>query len=343
MVPLAALSLLSFLTGSYAGTTIWSGSFNYYTSVSVFDEWSWSNETGEYQWYIHGSQPTSHYLALDPSYKNPADTAETQGIRMTLDGTALWNGQTMERTELIPQTSQNLGTGELFYHFSISVGSTDPPNSSIEHQICFFESHFTELKFGVGPNATYLEWMVQEDPYWGAPLTAGTWFNFAYDINFSAGTVGLYASTGSDPLVRVVNNVAASTSTNSEDWHLGVLRLSEGTDVEEWYFSGVYIETGPITTSVGNGGSSPPPSSSSTSTTITTSTSQSSTKSPSTPTTTPLGPSGTTTSSPSGTTVPGPTQTHYGQCGGTGWTGPTTCASPYSCSAVSPPYYYQCL
>lgn len=30
--------------------------------------------------YIHGSEGTSHYLALDPSYKNPADTSETQGL-----------------------------------------------------------------------------------------------------------------------------------------------------------------------------------------------------------------------------------------------------------------------
>ncbi|KAH7914645.1 cellulase [Hygrophoropsis aurantiaca] len=49
-------------------------------------------------------------------------------------------------------------------------------------------------------------------------------------------------------------------------------------------------------------------------------------------------PSRTTTSS-----APSATQSHYGQCGGTGWTGPTTCASGYTCQAVSPPYYSQCL
>jgi cellulase len=33
----------------------------------------------------------------------------------------------------------------------------------------------------------------------------------------------------------------------------------------------------------------------------------------------------------------------YGQCGGTGYTGCTSCASGAVCSAVSPPYYSQCV
>jgi len=32
----------------------------------------------------------------------------------------------------------------------------------------------------------------------------------------------------------------------------------------------------------------------------------------------------------------------YGQCGGIGWTGSTTCVSPYVCSVINA-YYYQCL
>ncbi|KAH7915419.1 hypothetical protein BJ138DRAFT_997872 [Hygrophoropsis aurantiaca] len=233
-----------------AGTTIWSGSFNAYPTVADFDNWSWSNEVGEYQWYIHGTQPTADYLALDPSYKNPADTAETNGLKVTIDSNAVWNSDGMERTELIPQTTANLGTGELFYHFSIMHSATNPPNSAYEHQIVFFESHFTEASYGVAPNATNLEWMIQGEPQWGTPFTAGTWYNFAYDIDFTGGTVGLWASTGGNALQRVVANTAASPSTNSEDWHLGVLRLEVGTDTEDWYFSGVYIESGPITTAI---------------------------------------------------------------------------------------------
>lgn len=35
-------------------------------------------------------------------------------------------------------------------------------------------------------------------------------------------------------------------------------------------------------------------------------------------------------------------QTHWGQCGGSGWTGATTCAAPYACSTANA-YYAQCL
>lgn len=148
-------------------------------------------------------------------------------------------------------------------------------------------------------------------------------YNFAYDIDFSASTVGLWASTGSDPLVKVQSNIAASTSTNSEDWHLGVLRLLEDSAVEHYYFSGVYIEQAPITTSVGTG--------SSTGSGSTTSAAASTT-------------AAVPTSSASATTsAAGPTQTKYGQCGGTGYTGITTCVSGTTCQAISAPYYYQCL
>lgn len=79
--------------------------------------------------YIHGTQPSSYYLALDPSYKNPADTAETNGLRMLMDTTATWNSG-MRRSELIPQTTANLGTGNLFYHFSIKTDAAGFPNVS---------------------------------------------------------------------------------------------------------------------------------------------------------------------------------------------------------------------
>ncbi|KAF7338889.1 Endoglucanase GH5 [Mycena sanguinolenta] len=54
------------------------------------------------------------------------------------------------------------------------------------------------------------------------------------------------------------------------------------------------------------------------------------------------------TSSPPSTTTSIPTSTptsvsqHWGQCGGIGWTGPTVCASPYTCQELNS-YYYQCL
>ncbi|KAF7914137.1 uncharacterized protein EAF01_000543 [Botrytis porri] len=56
------------------------------------------------------------------------------------------------------------------------------------------------------------------------------------------------------------------------------------------------------------------------------------------PTTTPSSPGTTTTiTSPGSTGV-----AHYGQCGGTGYTGSTTCAGPYTCTYANA-YYSQCL
>ncbi|KAH8799460.1 alpha-galactosidase [Xylogone sp. PMI_703] len=48
----------------------------------------------------------------------------------------------------------------------------------------------------------------------------------------------------------------------------------------------------------------------------------------------------TTTSAPTG--MPAGVAQRYGQCGGSGWTGPTTCVSPYTCQ-VSNEWYSQCL
>ncbi|KAG5648335.1 hypothetical protein DXG03_004907 [Asterophora parasitica] len=75
----------------------------------------------------------------------------------------------------------------------------------------------------------------------GHPVHRRRLFNFAYDsdINFTADTVGMYASTGSNPLVKVVQT--------SADWHLGVLRLVNGPGTEDWYFTGVY---GPINAAI---------------------------------------------------------------------------------------------
>nr|ATY46025.1 endo-xylanase XynD [Talaromyces purpureogenus] len=49
----------------------------------------------------------------------------------------------------------------------------------------------------------------------------------------------------------------------------------------------------------------------------------------------------TSTSTTSTSTSTGVAQ-HWGQCGGSGWTGPTTCASPYTCT-YSNAWYSQCL
>lgn len=84
-------------------------------------------------------------------------------------------------------------------------------------------------------------------------MKAGHWYNFAYDIDFDAKTVGLWASNGSDNLKQVVSAVKASTSTNSADWHIGELRLPNGgvkPAAEDWFWSGVFVEKAPITAAI---------------------------------------------------------------------------------------------
>lgn len=228
----------------------------------------------------HGSEAVTSYVNLDPSYKNPADSGSTQGVKITLDSTAYWNGQTMRRTELIPQTTAPINSGTVYYHFSIMHSATNAPSLFKEHQICFFESHFTEMKAGwisgeAGTSDPLLRWDVNSATHWNTTFTAGVWHNVAYEIvsqfllapltfqnwleikNFSSGSVAYWHSTGSDPLTLTVPAVAVGASSNGADWHLGVLELPRSgypDTNEDLYFSGVYVESGSLTTSVAGPG-----------------------------------------------------------------------------------------
>ncbi|KAJ5511364.1 hypothetical protein LT330_009673 [Penicillium expansum] len=240
-----------------AGEVLWSGFFNGSATVADFDKWSFSNPVGDWQWYIHGDAATDKYLSLSPDHKNPADTRDEQGVRITIDGTSFWHGQDMERSEIIPQTKADLGSGHLFYHFSLKTEEINAPNASFEHQIAFFESHFTEFKYGADSGSSgednTLRWCVGGVPHWETELKPGNWYNFAYDIDFDAKTVGLWASNNCGKLTQVVSAVNASTSTDSADWHIGELRLPNGglnAAPEDWYWSGIFVEKAPITASI---------------------------------------------------------------------------------------------
>ena len=165
-----------------------------------------------------------------------------------------------------------------------------------------------------GTTDNLLRWDIGGQTQWSTQLQAGTWYNFAYDIDFGSGTCGLWQSTGSAALTQVKSGISCSANTNSADWHVGQLRLPNGGTnpaAEDWYWSGIFIEQAPITTSIagpqaGSGGTAPPPTSSSSSiTSVPTSSSSSTSK-----------PVSTTTSS---TTTAGPVQTQWGQCGGNGY------------------------
>ena len=261
------------LVGSVSSTILWDGRLNAYSSSAFLDDWSFSNEVGPYQYYIHGTGATSEYVKLGSDFKNPADGGSKQGIQITLDSTAVWNNDGMLRTELIPQTTAAINKGKVWYHFSIQHTGTNPPSPHEEHQVCFFESHFTELKYGLisgeqGTSDTALRWDVNGQSEWNVTFTPNVWHNIAYEIDFDAGSVGFWHSTGADALKETVAPISVSASSNGADWHLGVLRLpgqsgSSDTAAEDWHFSGVYIETGSLTTSVaGPGGAVVHPSSS---------------------------------------------------------------------------------
>lgn len=249
-----------------AGTSVWSGSFDDVT-VDTLSDWSWSNQVGEYQWYIYGSDgTTADYLAFDASYANAADSSSTKGAKVTLTDTSYWNGQTMRRTELIPQASDTsaITSGTLYYHFSLKREDTNAPSVAREHQIAFFESHFTELKYGLASGASgtgddTLRWMANSEEQWNVTMEAGVWHNCVYEIDFDASTVAFWHSTGGDELTQVVSAVSASVSSNGQDWHVGVLELAAtGVEdaTEDLYFSGVYIESGDLTTTFSGSSSS---------------------------------------------------------------------------------------
>jgi hypothetical protein len=163
--------ILSIFAASASSKLLWDGRLNAYQSAAFLEKWSWSNPVGPYQYYIHGSGPVSEYVKLRPKYKNPADSATKQGIQITIDNTSVWNNDNMLRTELIPQTSAPINQGLVYYHFSVQHTSTHPPSPYEEHQVCFFESHFTEMKYGLisGESGTLdrrLQWMVNGVSYW---------------------------------------------------------------------------------------------------------------------------------------------------------------------------------
>ncbi|KAH7050312.1 hypothetical protein B0J12DRAFT_699705 [Macrophomina phaseolina] len=256
----------AFLAGlastALAGETLWDGRFTADTQ-SELSSWSWSNQAGAYQYYIHGSGDLTDYVNVGADFKNPADTASKQGAKISIDETSQWNGGGMLRTELIPQTSAAINEGTVYYHFSLMRKEENAPNPKHEHQVCFFESHFTELKYGLisgasGTSDNSLRWYANSESQWNVTFEPGVWHNVAYEIDFSGGSVTFWHSTGADELTKVAGPVSVSASSNGADWHLGVLRLNGNTDatLEDWFFSGVYIESGELTTAIGSGSAS---------------------------------------------------------------------------------------
>ena len=93
----------------------------------------------------------------------------------------------MRRTELIPQTTEAINAGKVFYHFSMMRKEEGAPSVNKEHQICFFESHFAEMKYGwisgsAGEENGNLQFMVGGSGLWEVEWVADVWHNVAYEI-----------------------------------------------------------------------------------------------------------------------------------------------------------------
>ncbi|AEO67939.1 carbohydrate-binding module family 1 protein [Thermothielavioides terrestris NRRL 8126] len=100
---------------------------------------------------------------------------------------------------------------------------------------------------------------------------------------------------------------------------------SYGGDTNTFWYDDIVISSSRVGCS-GSTGTSPP---------ATTTTPGGSTPPPATSTTT-------STAPPATSSTPSCTAAHWAQCGGIGYTGCTTCASPYTCTALND-YYSQCL
>jgi len=230
---------------------LWNGNFNDYSTTDDFDKWSWNNQNyGSYQTYIFGDgKKMSDYLDLSTANKQPADTQAKQGVRVQIDTSSSWHGQSMLRTELIGKYDQNsVYKGTVYFQFSMKQGSTNQLRTQNEHQLVFFEAHFADIKFGGSnsPNPSALYFTLSDGKSrWSANFTANTWFNFALQVDYSGGKVALWQSTGSDALKQVVP--LTSTSVSASDWHIGALRLPENgnqnNNVEWLYYSSLYINT----------------------------------------------------------------------------------------------------
>ena len=93
----------------------------------------------------------------------------------------------MHRTELILQRTAAIKKGTVFYHFNLMQNNTNSPSIYRKHQICFFESHYTELKSGwisgeSGTSDPLSRWDIGGTTKWSTNWTDVVWHNVAYEI-----------------------------------------------------------------------------------------------------------------------------------------------------------------
>jgi hypothetical protein len=245
---LRTAALLYCLLNIAFGVLPWVGNFNDYTSTTQMDASTPGSPTGQYLCYIYGQVPSSNkfstWVELDPSYKNPGECIGNKGVKVTIDGTSIWQGNSvLRRLEFIANFPGSDQTGTIYYKWSMMQSGTFTM-SQYEHQLVFFENHPCDLKYG-GSGGANLWFNINGRSVWNTPFTANTWYNFGLQVDYSAKTCTIYHSTGSNALAQVVAATSAPGIAPS-DFHLGILRVTTASDTsttkQSIFYSGVYAE-----------------------------------------------------------------------------------------------------
>jgi hypothetical protein len=66
----------------------------------------------------------------------------------------------MRRTELIPQTTAEINSGKVYYHFSMQKLAENAPSEFREHQIAFFSEPFIWMDQWQSPTRPFNGWPV---------------------------------------------------------------------------------------------------------------------------------------------------------------------------------------
>ncbi|KAK8153064.1 hypothetical protein IWX90DRAFT_490477 [Phyllosticta citrichinensis] len=276
-------ALIFALVGNTLGNVLWDGSFNDCQSAKDLEKCgqncgtSQSGSSGTvsasaqvnikvdvaYKWFIKGSESTDKYVELSDKYKNQADTECQQGAKLTVDSTSKFENRDSLRTELVaqqkPQEKRSpLNKGKVAHHFSFKHGKENSPDTTLEHQLCYFDSGLTEMKYGCGMeeksdcgSGNKMKWHVEGESKWEEELKEEEWHNCVYEIDYDKKEVSLWHSKEGEVMEMVSGpHKCNKCESNGKDWHVGVnVQPREGKTLdqgkkEEWYVSGCYVEEG---------------------------------------------------------------------------------------------------
>lgn len=157
------------------------------------------------------SAPISDLVQLSPKFKHPADQTSGQGVKISLAQKASTSYQW--RTELIPHTFDGnyskkgmINQGLVFYHFSMMRKDVNPPSTTQDHQMCYFENgHFVEMRYGLlgkwlvrssigcsswwvrkagsqDAEGSLLHAFINGESRWNSTWLPNVWHNIAYEI-----------------------------------------------------------------------------------------------------------------------------------------------------------------